>query len=105
YISAEHPLFHTHLCRLGTAAAVPVLLGPTISRPDKSIDERESWARSMLILFKPWRGLQDLKRRDETWYEAYERYEFPVHLRKIIENIQVETECRDARTEYDVARR
>ncbi|KAI0059802.1 hypothetical protein BV25DRAFT_1777328, partial [Artomyces pyxidatus] len=84
---------------------VPVVLGPTLPRADREVEERQLWCRAMLILFKPWRSVADLKGADESWQEAYDKYEFPRRLRRVIENINVEHECKDARDQYDNERR
>lgn len=106
FSSSAHPLFSTHLSRLRSIKpVVPVLLGPSIPRGDRSLEEREQYCRAMLILFKPWRSLADLKAPDQTWIDAFENYQVPRHLRKIISNMHVENECKDARREYDDARR
>ncbi|KAI0065027.1 hypothetical protein BV25DRAFT_1778848, partial [Artomyces pyxidatus] len=83
---------------------VPVLLGPRLPRGDCSAEEKEQLSRMLLILFKPWRVLQDLKSMNETWTEAYQRQEFPALLKRIICNIHVEHECRDARERIDKER-
>ncbi|KZV62853.1 hypothetical protein PENSPDRAFT_551691, partial [Peniophora sp. CONT] len=64
FSSAAHPKFETHVARLRTIPVVPVILGPTLPRRDRA---EEEWCRAMLILFKPWRSLEDLKRPSETW--------------------------------------
>ncbi|KAI0043929.1 hypothetical protein FA95DRAFT_1464697, partial [Auriscalpium vulgare] len=105
YLSREHPLYETHLCRLRSLRMIPVLLGPSIPRRDRGDEERELWSRAMLILFKPWRRLSDLKSGQQTWRDAYDAHEFPPHLQRIINNMHVEAECRDARSSHDAARR
>ncbi|KII93844.1 hypothetical protein PLICRDRAFT_99331, partial [Plicaturopsis crispa FD-325 SS-3] len=97
--SQEHPQFYTHLMSFldHDKSRIPVILGARIPRADGTDLERESWARSMLILFKPWRHPQNLRTPDETWYDAYTAHEPSLsayHLR-IIENMNVMTECKD----------
>ncbi|KZV60550.1 hypothetical protein PENSPDRAFT_547626, partial [Peniophora sp. CONT] len=92
-----HPRFDTHLARLRTVPVVPVIMGPTLPRRDHS---EENWCRAMLVLFKPWRKIDDLKKPGETWLAAYTSYEFPVHLAKVVKNIHVELECKDARDQH-----
>ncbi|KAF8217220.1 hypothetical protein K438DRAFT_1441950, partial [Mycena galopus ATCC 62051] len=82
-----------------------VLLGETIARPDRGELERERWARAMLILFKPWRTLRDLKASSETWAEAFDKVIFPPQILQIMKNMLVEHECKDARDAYDALRK
>ena len=103
----EHPQYRTHLVRKRTLWVIPVLLGEKLPRPDRSDEERERWARAVLTLFKPWRHPTDLKGEFETWYEAYEQYEPRIsseHL-AIIHNMNVLSECKDARDKASLARK
>ncbi|KAG2127030.1 hypothetical protein BD769DRAFT_1318493, partial [Suillus cothurnatus] len=76
---------------------VPVLLGNALPRPDGSDEEYEHYCRSMLLLFKPWRILRELKDNMSTWTEAFENETFAPDLQTIIGNVNVEHECKDAR--------
>ncbi|KIO26438.1 hypothetical protein M407DRAFT_74482, partial [Tulasnella calospora MUT 4182] len=91
----DHPQHETHLVRL-RSPLVPVLLGPTISR-DGTPEERESWCRAMLILFKPWRSRADLKTVGQSWKDAFEHFDFPEDAVRVMRNINVLHECKDAR--------
>ncbi|KZT55184.1 hypothetical protein CALCODRAFT_406669, partial [Calocera cornea HHB12733] len=62
-----HPQHSTHQLRLSNAAHVPVILGPTLPRGDRGLEERSLWCRAMLILFKPWRTFNDLLPLGESW--------------------------------------
>ncbi|KAF5325922.1 hypothetical protein D9611_000998 [Ephemerocybe angulata] len=73
FSSIEHPQFHTHKLGVRLIAVVPVLLGPKIARRDGTSQERESWARDICILFKPWRHPNELKTALETWIDASEK--------------------------------
>lgn len=104
--SREHPAYETHVNRLRDARVVPVLIGsqfPKINSDDPS--EKERWYRMMLILFKPWRFPQDLRGSGLTWKDAWEAYTFPPHLVHIMNNMNIEQECKDARAVYDQERR
>ena len=61
----------------------------------------------MLILFVPWRKPTDLRQPNETWLEAYERQHERIspHHKTIIMNMNVLTECRDARDSHRAMRR
>ncbi|KAI0361334.1 hypothetical protein OH77DRAFT_1369660, partial [Trametes cingulata] len=98
-LDERHPQYETHILRKRTVWVVPVLLGGRIPRADRGPEEREAWARCMLLLFVPWRSPQDLKSPGESWWNAYERLGDriqPIH-RVIIGNMNVLTECKDAR--------
>ncbi|KAI0059383.1 hypothetical protein BV25DRAFT_1781053, partial [Artomyces pyxidatus] len=105
FASADHPLFASHVSRLRAVPYVPVLLGPSLPRADRSPEEHEQWCRAMMILFKPWRSFADLKGVGDSWTMAFDAHCFPAHLLKIMDNINVEHECKDAREQYDEERR
>ncbi|KAJ7086497.1 hypothetical protein C8R44DRAFT_650818, partial [Mycena epipterygia] len=100
-----HDLSATHLCRFRRTPVVNVLLGDTLPRPDRSPAERERWARAMMIFFKPWRSLDDLKNLGETWADAYDSTEFTYQALQIIQNMNVENQCKDARDAHEVLRK
>ncbi|KAJ7152243.1 hypothetical protein C8R43DRAFT_820320, partial [Mycena crocata] len=82
-----------------------VLLGNTLPRPDRSPMERDKWCRAMLILFKPWRQLADLKAPGQSWTDAYEATVFTPYTSSIMTNLNVENECKDARDKYEELRK
>ncbi|RPD70482.1 hypothetical protein L226DRAFT_432330, partial [Lentinus tigrinus ALCF2SS1-7] len=94
-----HPDATTHILRKRVVWVVPVILGPHVPRSDRSDEERQDWARIILLLFLPWRSPADLKHNTETWYQAYTRQQTRIssHHQSIIHNISVLNECRDAR--------
>ena len=61
----------------------------------------------MLILFVPWRKPGDLRQAGETWLEAYDRQceRISPHNKTVIANMNVLTECRDARDSHRAMRR
>nr|VWO99644.1 AGC/PDK1 protein kinase [Ganoderma boninense] len=84
---------------------VPVVLGDKIPRPDRGVEERERWARTILTLFIPWRHPRDLRDEGQTWYAAYEsraHHIKPDHMR-IVHNMNVLTECKEARDKANLA--
>ncbi|KAH7919434.1 hypothetical protein BV22DRAFT_1023020, partial [Leucogyrophana mollusca] len=99
FCDAKHPQFETHRLKLRETFIVPVLLGDSIPRYDRSDAEREEWARAVLILFKPWRVAADLRREGISWFDSFEscRSSFPSYIWSTIKNINVLAECRDAR--------
>ncbi|KAI9060844.1 hypothetical protein FKP32DRAFT_1550217, partial [Trametes sanguinea] len=107
FSSTAHSQHATHKLRHRTEWKIPVLLGERIPRSDRSEDERESWARMMLILFVPWRIPQDLRSPAESWATAFERQRdriLPRHL-TIMQNMNVLSECRDVRDAFREMRR
>jgi hypothetical protein len=55
-------------------------------------DQREQYAAAVLIMFRPWRVLTDLKQQDEKWWSAYVRTRDSGKLKEaqpILEAIQV----------------
>ena len=66
--------------------------------PRKEANGHFFFEASMLALLKPWRSISDLKRRDESFEEAYN--EFIAHagddVKRTIENIQFYHECSES---------
>lgn len=105
FTSPCHPQQDTHRLRLRASPLVPVMLGPTLPRPDRSEEEYERWCRSMLILFKPWRVLADLKDEGQSWKDAFDQALFSPFHRQIMSNMNVQNECKDARNTYSELRK
>ncbi|KAJ8481663.1 hypothetical protein ONZ51_g5834 [Trametes cubensis] len=107
FSSHLHRQQDTHMLRKRTCWTIPVILGNRTPRSDREDDEREAWARMMSILFVPWRGLSDLRRNSETWTSAFERHRSTLTPRKleVISNMNVLSECRDARDSFHDMRR
>ncbi|KZO97670.1 hypothetical protein CALVIDRAFT_479760, partial [Calocera viscosa TUFC12733] len=82
--------------RLSPGALVPVILGPTLPRSDRGVEERAEWCRAMLILFQPWRTLADILPANASWTSAFEQADLDEHVLRVIENIGVLNDCRDA---------
>lgn len=98
-LMSQHPQRYTHVIRKRVVWLVPVVLGDRMPRRDTSDEERDLWARTVLLLFLPWRSPGDLKQSEETWLDAYDRQEHlirPAHV-AIVDNMNVLTECKDAR--------
>ncbi len=94
-----HPHHLTHIVRRRVTWVIPVILNQRLPRPDRTPAERDMWARTILTLFIPWRTPGDLKLSSETWSQAYDRVcsTIAAEHRTIISNINVLSECRDAR--------
>ncbi|KAJ7602622.1 hypothetical protein DFH06DRAFT_1023614, partial [Mycena polygramma] len=93
------------MSRFRSNAVVNVVLGERIPRPDRGEAEKDRWCRAMMILFKPWRSLLDLKGTGESWAAAFDRTDFGPGAVRIMANMNVENECKDARDKYEVLRR
>ncbi|KAJ4463368.1 hypothetical protein C8J55DRAFT_410515, partial [Lentinula edodes] len=96
---ADHPLFDTHAIatRRDSSMTVPNFIG-TLPRPDK--DDREYYCCTMLTLFCPWRSGEDLKKRDQSWHDAFEEYTFCNQSQLVMKNMNICFECLDARDDY-----
>ncbi|KAI0698724.1 hypothetical protein C8Q76DRAFT_584676, partial [Earliella scabrosa] len=103
----QHPQSSTHILRKRVLWLVPVILGDRIPRRDRSEAEREHWARTVLTLFRPWRTPGDLKNETETWIDSYNRQQhlIPQEHQDVIDNMNVLSECKDARDKVSRARR
>ncbi|KAF8123675.1 hypothetical protein EV363DRAFT_1098840, partial [Boletus edulis] len=75
--------------------------GPGLPRRDHE-ESMIRHARLMLILFKPWRSVKDLRGNSASWMDAYSLWvedpegTFPLK-QKLINNIHAVQECKDAR--------
>ncbi|KAI0634071.1 hypothetical protein C8Q77DRAFT_1019570, partial [Trametes polyzona] len=98
----SHSQFQTHMLRKRVKWTVPVVLGERIPRSDRGADEKNMWARMMLILFIPWRNPHDLRDPGEDWTSAFERQKYTVTpaQNQIISNMNVLSECRDVRDSH-----
>ncbi|KAJ7659696.1 hypothetical protein DFH06DRAFT_989348 [Mycena polygramma] len=93
------------MSRFRTVHVVNVLLGDRMPRPDRTEAEKDRWCRAMMILFKPWRTLKDLKRPNNSWTAAFEKTHFNDNARRVMNNMNVENECKDAKDKYEVLRK
>ncbi|PPQ71220.1 hypothetical protein CVT26_010999 [Gymnopilus dilepis] len=102
FIGDEHPQRHTHYLTLRRERHVPVILGPKIPNPERSSEQRDIWSRDVLTLFKPWRSVNDLKKEDESWTEAFDTYRASLDdiSKIVIANLNVLTECAEARDRH-----
>lgn len=98
----SHPHFKTHLVRLRKNCLVPVIIGPTLNSRN---GDYEQYCCDMLLLFKPWRTLNDLRKPGESWAQAFQAYAFDDASNRIIQNMNHVHECRDAKDEYNELRR
>ncbi|PPR04170.1 hypothetical protein CVT26_003810, partial [Gymnopilus dilepis] len=100
FSSWKHPQRGTHRVCMRSKPVLPVMLGPSLPSKKTSEQTVDSWAKHVLMLFKPWRCVHDLKTRGQSWSNAYDTYEsegLQTRHAKIIQNMQLLTECADAR--------
>ena len=97
----EHDECHRKHVRLREHDVVPVPIGPALPRRDQP-EARARYCRLMLILFKPWRVLSDLRRAGESWEDAFNVLSSTMdagHVR-VVDNMQILHECRDSRNDH-----
>jgi hypothetical protein len=104
----SHPQEDTHLLYVlhPDKRRVPVPLGPAIPRRDRN-EQRQRYSRLMLILFKPWRSADDLRKPGQSWSDAFEEFivECPEEFKLKMNNMQMLHECRDSRDDHFANRR
>lgn len=104
----EHPECETHILRERQESKqyIVVPIGPAIPRRDRE-EVKEKYAKTMLLLFKPWRTLTDLKGESLSWSDAFENFSVSADKAtlRVIDNIQVLHECRDSRDDHFEQRR
>ncbi|KAI0349037.1 hypothetical protein OH77DRAFT_1375071, partial [Trametes cingulata] len=107
FCSTEHTQYETHMLRKRVQWTVPVVLGDRIPRSDRGTEEKEAWARMMLILFVPWRKPSDLREQHEDWLTAFarHRHKLSAQAEDIIRNMNVLSECKDVRDSFRDMRR
>ncbi|KAF9005687.1 hypothetical protein BDQ17DRAFT_1185791, partial [Cyathus striatus] len=72
--------------------------GPSIPRRDR-METQSRHARLMLILFKPWKSVSDLREDGQSWIHAFNLFHSTCtkHISDTIDNMQVLHECKDSR--------
>jgi len=85
---------------------IPVPIGPALPRRDRE-HLYARYCRLMLILFKPWRVVGDLRDDDQAWPSAFEVFleTCDQNTKRILDNMQVMHECKDAKDIEDQRRR
>ncbi|KAG1851021.1 uncharacterized protein F5147DRAFT_555006, partial [Suillus discolor] len=72
--------------------------GPRMPRRDQEYIYPK-YCRLMLILFKPWRSVSDLKQTTQSWIESFETFRRTCDEKiiAILNNMQILHECKDSR--------
>ena len=88
--TAKHPQAKSHGILKRTKPAVPVLVGPQISRQDRE-ETRERYSRATATLFIPWKSVRNLCDMNQSWSDALSAQQQNIsgQSQKIIENIQL----------------
>ena len=97
----EHREYKRKQVRLREQYVVPVPIGPALPRRDV-VESRARYCRLILILFKPWRTVHDLRNDAVPWDSVFASFSAQMeatHL-KVIDNMQVLHECRDSRNDH-----
>ncbi|KAG1843116.1 hypothetical protein DFJ58DRAFT_665437, partial [Suillus subalutaceus] len=73
-------------------------MGPRMPRRDQA-PVYPKYCRLMLVLFKPWRSVSDLKRDTQSWTEAFDTFQRTCSntVTSILNNMQILHECKDSR--------
>ena len=83
--------------KLRARPVVPVPIGPAVPRRDE-VEKYSRYCRLMLILFKPWRSVGDLRDQTQSWDHAFSSFRSKMDSQhtQIMDNMQVLHECRDS---------
>ena len=97
---------HQQKLRSSEKLYVAVPIGPALPRRDVN-NIRAKYCRLMLILFKPWRNAQDLRKSGQSWEDAF--CEFDLCCSKVVKkkmtNMQLLHECRENGIDHFASRR
>jgi hypothetical protein len=96
----DHPLVDTHIVRCVKDDDKLVANFGAGLLPRRDGDDREYYARTMCILFAPWRKADEVKDSEESWNECFNRTSFKKRHEEIMNNIQLRYECKDARDDF-----
>ncbi|KAJ7058378.1 hypothetical protein C8F01DRAFT_990817, partial [Mycena amicta] len=104
----QHEQSGTHLLYIlhPDSRLVPVPTGQGLPRCDRPATSTR-FKRLMLVLFKPWRTVADLKAPEVTWDAAYDEFTKTCssEYTSKMDNMQVLHECKDSKDDYFTARR
>ena len=85
-------------CVREDASIVACLMGGSLPRRD--VGDQEFYCATMLTLFKPWRTGLDLKQYETSWKAAFASFEFTARQLQLMDNMNTQYECLDARDDY-----
>jgi hypothetical protein len=95
----EHPQHSMHMICSRVQPYVLLFVGRRVPHRQSEVSPslREEWCRAMLILFKPWWKIDDLKDVGDIWEMAFDAVHLSENALHIMKNMDVESECEDAR--------
>ena len=98
-----HHLSHAVVIVPRCARVVPVPIGGALpSRSDASLNDR--YAKLMLILFKPWRSLVDLRGGSDNWADAFHNFVSTgvcsIKVSVVMDNMELVLQCKAARDSH-----
>jgi hypothetical protein len=85
-----------HMNQLWEIPFMPVLLRESLPQSNRSPEEREQWHRVIMILFKPWHKIGNLKGAHHLGTNTFDTIKFKASLIQIMKNMNVEHEYKDA---------
>lgn len=90
-----HPSYHSHHvnCLQEINEYVPNFIGGSLPQSDQG--DRDYYFNTMLTLFKPWQHGNDLRRDDETWEDAFNRFYSNPHQQELMKFFNLRYECLD----------
>ena len=100
----NHPQYQTHHvhCVKDTDKIIPNFMNGSLPRRDHG--DQEYYCLTMLVLFKPWRSGNDLKKINQNWQQSFNEYTFSDRQMQLMDNFNIRYECNDARDDYSAQR-
>jgi len=101
---SSHEQHQTHCLRIKQSHLhhVPVLIG-SIPRHDQEV-VYPKYCQLMLILFKPWQTVNDLRDSEQSWPDAFTSFRQSEHctadIAKILDNMQLLHESKDSHDDH-----
>ncbi|TRM55967.1 hypothetical protein BD626DRAFT_379658, partial [Schizophyllum amplum] len=98
-----HSMASTHCIRLVNVKD-DLVLNFMRALPRGDSRPRDDYIMTMLMFFKPWRTGGDLKKKEQTWEEAFEAHPFTDDERQLMIQFNVRWECLDGRDDFQKLR-
>jgi hypothetical protein len=103
-LKSSHYDSETHILSIRHPSTWPIIvpIGPAI--PHRDNKECYDWyCRLMLMFFKPWRHVSDLRENFGNWREAFEHFmsgDGSEPFRSTMDHMQILHECKDCQADY-----
>lgn len=95
-----HPEVHKKKVKLvhPRLRRIVVPIGPPLPRRDQ-VEIYARYSRAMLLLFKPWRGPDNLRADRQSWADAFDNFNASAtdYIKTIMDNMQIIHECKENR--------